>query len=695
MKKSFLVALGLSIIAISTMAAEWQNSLKPKGEKTLNIVLAKNGQSAYKILLPLTPTLQEQKAAKMLQKYLAEISGAEFKLIKESQVPVDGNILSIGQTKLYKKSGIIVDKDLQEVGYSIASKNGNLFFTGGKRRGPINAVIAFLEEDLGCRWYASDSKAQLPSEKLLTAVVTPRSYVPVLKVRDPFYWDAFNPNWALMNRTNPAWLGGVPKNCGGAINFPRAYFVHTFAKLLPAKTYFKTHPEYFAMQNGKRVPDRRGKQAAHLCLTNPDVVDIVADNVCKVLAKNPDTELISVSQNDGRKGFCQCPKCTALNEKEGSVSGSLISFINKVAAKVKVKYPNVKICTLAYMESFQPPKNIKPADNVIIRLCTDTHIWRNPFFYVTETEGFSNALKAWAKTKADITLWDYTVNFSNYLMPFPNLQVIDKNLKTYLNNRVQGIMFQGSYQSPGGARAPLRCWVLAKKLWNPDLKMDDLVKDFTYGYFGPAGNAMQQYNELLHSEWQKFHDNNKPGSRFKFSKAFLPEARKLFDIAIEKSKGSSILLSRIQREELALLYYRLEQGPMNKADKQAYLDDLNKFARYMNKFKVTHLIEDRGGVKAKFMIWRGKAAMAGYIKTSPGTLTLALHEVKFWPSGKYTPKMVKDEKSPCGIAIRQPGNNKNWSVQWNQMRTKPFAKDTVYVVRVHCRIDKKADTGKV
>ena len=447
------------------------------------------------------------------------------------------------------------------------------------------------------------------------------------------------------------------------------------------------------MINGKRVANRAGQKAAHLCLTNPDVVDIVADNVCKALAKNPNTELISVSQNDGRNGFCKCAKCTAFNKREGSVSGSLLSFVNKVATKVNKKYPNVKICTLAYMESFIPPKNIKPADNVIIRLCTDTHIWSNPYFYVTETSKFNNALMAWAKKGANITLWDYTTDFANYLLPLPNLKVIDENIKTYLKNGVQGIMLQGAYQSPGGARAALRSWVLAKKLWNPDLKMDALVKDFTYGYFGPAGKPMQQYNELLHSEWQRFHEHNKPGAVFKFSNAFLPTALKLFNKALQAAKNNPVILSRIHREELALLYFRLEQGPVNKLDKHSYLDDLDKFIRYIKQFKVINLKETERGIKSKVLIWKGKAAMSGYIKTSPGTLMLALSEARLWPCGKYTSKLVKDSKSFLGFAIRQPGNNRDWSVQWNQMNKKPFSKNTVYVVRIHCRIDKKANTG--
>ena len=45
--------------------------------------------------------------------------------------------------------------DLSEEGYAIAVKDGSLYIFGGRLRGAIYGVYAFLEEDLGCRWYVA------------------------------------------------------------------------------------------------------------------------------------------------------------------------------------------------------------------------------------------------------------------------------------------------------------------------------------------------------------------------------------------------------------------------------------------------------------------------------------------------------------------------------------------------------------
>ena len=76
-----------------------------------------------------------------------------------------------------------------------------------------------------------------------------------------------------------------------------------------------------------------------------------------------------MSQNDsyaeGRG--CQCEKCRAIDEAEGTPMGSLLTFVNRIADAIKDDYPHVAVDTLAYRYTRKAPKTIVPADNVIIR----------------------------------------------------------------------------------------------------------------------------------------------------------------------------------------------------------------------------------------------------------------------------------------------------------------------------------------
>ena len=103
---------------------------------------------------------------------------------------------------------------------------------------------------------------------------------------------------------------------------------HTIARLVPVKEYEKTHPEYFAFRKEK---GRRTN--GQLCLTNPDVLEIVTSNVLKAIAGDPGARYYGISQNDNRQ-YCECPRCEAVDEEEGSHAGTNVRFVNAVAERV-------------------------------------------------------------------------------------------------------------------------------------------------------------------------------------------------------------------------------------------------------------------------------------------------------------------------------------------------------------------------
>src|SRR5690606_34319290 len=105
---------------------------------------------------------------------------------------------------------------------------------------------------------------------------------------------------------------------------------------VPAKTYFDKHPDFYALVDGKR-------KASQLCLSNPQVLKIVLGHLKAQMDDNPQMKYWSVSQNDDL-GYCECQRCKAVDKQEGGPQGSIIRFVNKVAAQ----FPDKIIPTLAY-----------------------------------------------------------------------------------------------------------------------------------------------------------------------------------------------------------------------------------------------------------------------------------------------------------------------------------------------------------
>ena len=154
------------------------------------------------------------------------------------------------------------------------------------------------------------------------------------------------------------------------------------------------------MVNGER-------KNTQLCLSNDDVLKIVCENLFKQIEENPHCKVFSVAQNDNEE-YCQCEKCRKIDAAEGSPSGSMINFVNKVADKVKEKYPDILIHTFAYQYTKKAPKHIKPRENIIVRLCNIECEWSMPFLekaqlYPDSKEAdFINNIKDWTSISDNV-----------------------------------------------------------------------------------------------------------------------------------------------------------------------------------------------------------------------------------------------------------------------------------------------------
>lgn len=589
----------------------WVNTLKPQGEPGAPLEIARAGKSAYVILLPAKPTTQDEKAAEDLAKYLKEIAGAEFAITREvaGSEPQE-KFISVGRTRALEGAAIPdASADLDVDGYAIAQKNENLFLFGGTLRGPINAVYALLEEDLGCRWYDAEVSV-IPKHPDLELRAVARKYVPALKYRDPWYFDTFNTasDWCLANRVNGQ-LSNIPGIWGGHTNYPPGYHTHTFQLFVPRSQYFESHPKYFSLIDGQRSP-------RHLCLTNPDVLRISIEHIRKVLSeRGGGDEMMDVSPYDG-SGHCECENCAAIdNANGGTAAGSLLTFVNKVAEELEDEFPKTKFSTLAYLDTIDAPTKIRPRKNVVIQLCNNLHSWNWPLadFTVDQREALTRrwlkAIDQWSQIAPSIHIWDYTVNFSHYLAPMPNMHLIAPSIRYYVDHHVKGVMFQGAYQSPG-ERSKLRCWAMAKLLWNPSLETDALIRDFNYGYYGKAAAPMQAYDELLDQAGKPHRhlvDIRYPMTAPFLSAEFIAKADALFANAEALAADDPQLLQRVELNKLPILYVKCERGRDLCGDD--YPKVIDEFERIAKAHKIRYLSEvEPPDLEKRIEFWRGMSA---------------------------------------------------------------------------------------
>ena len=449
--------------------------------------------------------------------------------------------------KQKKRSIILVEKtDLNKDFISIDYKDSLITISANNKRNLYYATYDFIEKFLNVNWLSTD----FTYYEDLKSINFPKNYSyyfepPVLTrtVHSKlFYKDSVFAD--KLKVTNEAFPRYVP-----------SARVHTFHRFLPYEVFYDKNPEYYALRNGKRLPTQ-------LCLTNTDVLKIVKDSVNSFFNKSPNSDVISVSQDDNTQ-YCQCDKCSKIDNQEGSPAGTMIHFVNAVAES----FPNKTISTLAYQYTRKPPK-VKPIENVLITLCSIECNRSVPI--ELGCKDFSSDLKGWSQLTDNIRIWDYTTQFTNFLAPFPNWGTIKPNINLFVDNNAKWIFEQHSNND--SELFELRSYIMAKLLWNPNLDFQTLLNEFNNKYYGNGGKYISEYvnsiqNQIDNTSFFLFlYGDPSQG----FDSFLSPENLLNYDILFNKALSSVELDSeyykRILRSKISIDYAVLESYRKNFSD---------------------------------------------------------------------------------------------------------------------------------
>jgi Domain of unknown function (DUF4838)/Glycosyl hydrolase family 67 N-terminus len=551
-----------------------------------DITLFENGHSPYRIVIAAHPLASERYAAEELQRYFERITGARLPIVPDSEQRTADEIV-LGAATLPEDAGRSnsVDRPGPD-GFTMRTAGKRLVISGAGPRGTLYGVYALLEETLGVRWFTPDVESVPRLDRVALADLSV-SQTPALEYRE-VYWSEFihNADFAARHRLNGNSYPLKEKHGGRmVVYFP---FVHSLDMLVPP-ALFETHPEYFPLIDGKR----KGGYVQR-CLSNPDVLRIATERVRQWIQEHPQASVISVSQNDTINN-CQCPQCKALDDAEGSPAASLLRFVNAIAETVEKEHPNVRIDTLAYQYTRKPPKTLRPHKNVIVRLCSIECCFAHPLDQcpANENRRFVEDIQAWQPVAPLLYVWDYTTNFGQYQQPFPNFNVLQANVQFFVKHGVKGLFEQGNYSSGGnGEMEPLRAYLLAKLLWNPQADVQRHTDEFLNAYYGKAAEPIREYMALTQRQVQRegvhAHIFDRPTAKY-LTDELLNQAETLFDEAEQLADNSDVRL-RVQTARLPIWYVKLATNRVSGDERTAML---NRFLTVARQAGISNVSEAR------------------------------------------------------------------------------------------------------
>jgi hypothetical protein len=476
-------------------------------------------------------------AARDLQKYLKQITGSELPI--SSQVAdLKGYVIYLGDTAFARAQGID-SKQLPSDGYRILANKNWMVVAGKDYAGPplvgfenpfrlnesynqklkislfgdtgtLCGVYYFLEKYCGVRWYMPGELGTVISRRgklAVPAIDVRRS--PVFEQRHVFY------GYPETSDDDALWY----RRAGYGSPFPvqvNHSFGHWFLK------YKDTHPEYFAIIDGKRdfTDMSTSTGGGNYNLTNPGLIQRAIDDVVKYFDENPGQQIFPLSPNDGILRISEDPESQAqidLSHGEtGKWSNYVWGFVNKVATGVYKKYPDKLIGCLAYQQYTLPPSNIERlSPNVAVVITKFRASYPDPKI----RKQIEDSITAWSKKANNIYAWEYNCNiwlnpaWKGYPMFFPKF--LQEDLK-FQKGIVKGEFIEAEsfepeqnwltpelakIQYPGTLHPQL--YMNARLLWDPDLNVKKTLAEYYKLFYGPAKKPMRGYWDLVESNWNK------------------------------------------------------------------------------------------------------------------------------------------------------------------------------------------------
>lgn len=173
--------------------------------------------------------------------------------------------------------------------------------------------------------------------------------------------------------------------------------------------YFETHPEYYKLtEDGTRfeITDHFG--AWVLCSRNPELPQVIAENIINWIEKNPTVDTIALWPLDGRAPSCTCPECSKYSDIE-----NYVYMQNAIAKIIGEKHPDIKIDMLAYSRLFDCPDGpfeLEPnlfIDEAVTSVNLGIRTIGKPDGSCLTGSAYEENLLKWKKTGATVVYYDY------------------------------------------------------------------------------------------------------------------------------------------------------------------------------------------------------------------------------------------------------------------------------------------------
>lgn len=373
------------------------------------------------------------------------------------------------------------DETLKNDGYRYYEENGTLVLEGAVKRGCMNAVYRFLQNECGWDELIGGESFLQESDYINIPAGINKSETPAFE-----YLFIHNQIWERFKTDRTEISNGDVRNSYGAVSNA----CHGILKFLDSSNGWQNQPCFTSEDTYEMIYER--------------VEDYIKAEMKKGKVPGRDLIEIDIAQTDSSV-YCTCDDCLEVYIEEGNAhAGAVVKFANRLSEELNEKYPGIVYKIFAYADSNKPPKVTVPNEHVYVTYCFDGNCANHPLDgtecnggltgYGRSSEDYAEWFEGWTDITDNIYVWFYALdtNFHDYTV----IDTIYDDFRYLAENRVKGIFYQSTNHGLGMKRIDHQ--LVYELNWNINMTEEEyyaLYYKLLEKEYGPGWEFVRDYLE--------------------------------------------------------------------------------------------------------------------------------------------------------------------------------------------------------
>jgi hypothetical protein len=472
------------------------------------------------------------RAAALLQEYFKKITGAESKIMYESEWELMGKppAVLLGHTRQARMrlAARSAPEVLKRGGYIIHSIPGRIFITGADDRGTYHGASAFLEDFCGVEWFwPTELGEEVPKENELKFTRLDITFVPAMSYSSSGITGA-DVEW-MLRLGSRQWEVEWPADHSLGVIFhpkwrqkrPEWYPLLEGERLAPSSPYFSWQPDM-------------GSQSAR---------ERALSQALARFHQHPEEQSFSLGLADGAwtggrsgddlasDGPAEPVFETAPFHFNPTYSRRWYLFASWVADELQKECPGRIISGYSYSGTDLPPANVNPNKNLAIDVVGSTWSWLSKEFRRWD----ELRLERWSRLVPHIMKHDY-------MYPQRDIPTYAPRFLSEVVRTMHKYNLTSHYGEVYAALTPFgpQFWTHVKMCHDPTRDIELLLDRWMRGMFKESVEPMRRYYDTLEQAWLNYpyHARNTAhwGTGSARTLILLPEQMETMGLALDEAE---------------------------------------------------------------------------------------------------------------------------------------------------------------